>query len=64
MPAWPKPDIAYFIERLKPKLGERNVEFLRALAAALNDRANLPTLDQFPEWRDQPLVPLDTPWPE
>ena len=38
-------------------------EFLTALVAALNDRANLPDLDRFSEWRDQPPVPLDAPWP-
>ena len=38
-------------------------EFLTALVAALNDRAKLPDLDRFPEWRDQPPVPLDAPSP-
>jgi hypothetical protein len=55
-------DIAYFIEFLKPKLGERNAEFLIALAAALNDRAQISILDSFPEWHTQPPVPLDTLW--
>ncbi len=58
--AW---DIAYFIEFLKPKLGEHPAEFLTALVAALNDRTNLSALDSFPEWHDQPPVPLDTHWP-
>ncbi len=57
-------DIAYFIEFLKPKLGEHPAEFLTALVNVLNDRANLPTLDSFPEWRDQPAVPLDANWPD
>ena len=57
-------DIAYFIEYLRPKLPPGNAEFLTALATALNDRTNLPDLDRFPEWRDQPPVPLDRPWPE
>jgi hypothetical protein len=55
-------DIADFIEFLKPKLGEHNAEFLTALVAAMNDRTKLSTLDQFPEWRNQSPVPLDTPW--
>ena len=66
-------DIAYFIEFLKPKLGEhhldkldalRPAEFLTALVAALNDRAKLPDLDRFPDWHDQPPLPLDAPWPD
>ena len=57
-------DIAYFIEFLKPKLGEYPAEFLTALVAALNDRAKLPNLDRFPEWRDQPSLPLDSPCPD
>ena len=57
-------DIAYFIEFLKPKLGEHNAEFLTALVAALNDRTKLSALDQFPEWRDQAPVPLGASWPD
>jgi hypothetical protein len=57
-------DIAYFIEFLKPRLGEHNAAFLTALVAALNDRAKLPDLDRFPEWRDQPPTPLDMQWPD
>ena len=56
-------DIAYFIEFLKPKLGEHPAEFLTALVAALNDRSTLSELDQFPEWKNQPVISLDTPWP-
>ena len=56
-------DIGYFIEFLKPKLGEHNAEFLTALVAALNDRTKLSALAPFPEWRNQPPVPLDTAWP-
>jgi len=55
-------DIAYFIEFLKRKLGEHDAEFLTALVAALNDRGKITALDQFPEWRKQPVVPLDAPW--
>ena len=57
-------DIAYFIEFLKPKLGEHNAEFLTTLIAALNDRTKLTALEQFSEWHDQPPIPLDTPWSE
>lgn len=57
-------DIAYFIEHLKPNLGEHNAEFLTALVAALNDPAKLPDLDRFPEWNNQLPIPLDVPWPE
>lgn len=56
-------DIAYFIEFWKPKLGEHNMESLTTLVAALNDRAKVSVLDSFPEWRNQPPVSLDTPWP-
>jgi hypothetical protein len=56
-------DIAYFIEFLKPTLGEHNAECLTALVAAMNDRAKLAELDGFPEWRNQPSIPLDTLWP-
>ena len=56
-------DIAYFSELLKPKLGEHNAEFLTALVTTLNGRTKLSALDQFPEWLNQPPVPLDTPWP-
>ncbi|MCX6880135.1 MAG: tetratricopeptide repeat protein [Verrucomicrobia bacterium] len=56
-------DIAYFIEFLKPKLGEHPAEYLTALVAALNDRYKLSALDPFPEWRVQPPVHLDIPWP-
>jgi len=52
-------DIAYFIEFLKPRLGERSAEVLTSLVAALNDRTKLPALDQFPEWRNAIPQPLD-----
>ena len=62
-------DIAYFIEFLNDRIqksGDRsqNAEFLTALVAALNERTELSALDQFPEWREQPPVPLDAPWPD
>lgn len=54
--------IVYFIEFLRPKLGEHRAEFLTALVAALNDRAKVPELEQVSEWKNQPPVPLDAPW--
>jgi len=57
-------EIAYFIEFLKPKLGENPAEFLTALVTALNDRTKLSALDSFPEWRNQPPVSLDAAWPD
>jgi hypothetical protein len=56
-------DIAYFIEFLKSKLGVHSADFLIALIAALNDRAKLPDLGPFPEWKNQLPIPLDAPWP-
>ena len=50
-------DITYFIEFLKPKLGEHNKEFLTALVTALNDRAKLLDLDRFAKWKNQPPIP-------
>ncbi len=57
-------DITYFIEFLKPKLGKHHAEFLTALVAALNDRAKLPDLEHFSEWKNQPPGPLDALWPD
>ena len=57
-------DVAYFIAHLNAQFGAPNAEFLTALVAALNDRAKLPGLDRFPEWRDQPPVARDAPWPD
>jgi hypothetical protein len=57
-------DIAYFIDFLKPKLGEHNAEFLTALVAAVNDRVTFSALEVFVEWQNQPPLPLDTPWPD
>jgi hypothetical protein len=57
-------DIAYFIEFLKPKLGEHNAEFLTALVAALNDHTKVSALDSFLEWRNQPPISLSVPWPD
>ena len=55
-------DIAYFIEFLKPKLGEHPAEFLTALVAALNDHGKIPDLERFAAWRNQTPVLLDAPW--
>ena len=57
-------DITYFFEYLRPQLHSGSTDFLTALVAAINDRANLPALDSFPEWRDQPPIPLDSRWPD
>jgi tetratricopeptide (TPR) repeat protein len=56
-------DNLYFTENLRPQLPPDSVDFLTALVAAMNDRAKLPDLDRFPEWRNQLLISLDTPWP-
>jgi len=56
-------DIAKPLEFLGEKLTSDHLDLLTALVAALNDRANLPALDAFSEWRNQPPVPLATPWP-
>jgi hypothetical protein len=37
------------------RLGADELDFLRALAGALNDPADLPILGQFPQWRDAGL---------
>ena len=57
-------DIAYLIGHLNAQLGTSNSELLTALVAALNDRANISELEKFPEWRNQPPIPLTAPWPE
>ena len=49
------------IEFLNPKLTQHHAELLTALVAALNDRAKLPNLDRFPEWRDQGSCPARRP---
>ncbi len=57
-------DIAYFIKFLKPKLGEHPAEFLTALLTALNDHAELSELERLGEWKNQPPIPLNVPWPD
>ena len=48
-----------FLAQLQPKLPAASVLFLKAIVAAMNDRAKLPELDGFPVWRDQPPLPLE-----
>jgi len=45
-------DIGCFIEHLRPRLGSGIGDFLIALAAAVNDRSNLPGVDSFQAWRE------------
>ena len=56
-------DIAYFIAHLNAQLGAPNAEFLTALVAAMNDSTEISELEKFPEWRNQPSIPLNVPWP-
>lgn len=56
-------DITCFIESLRPKIPPDAGNFLTALVSAMNDRTKLADLDRFPEWRTQPPIPLDAPWP-
>ncbi len=51
------------LEQLKLKGAPLDFELLSTLISVLNNSAKLPTLDAFPAWRDQPLIPLDAPWP-
>ena len=57
-------EIAYFIGHLNAQLGTPNAKFLTALVAAVNDRATISELEKIPEWRVEPPVPLDAPWPD
>jgi len=45
------------LDHLRPRLGETNYEFMRALADALSDASALPDLDEFPQWRDTATPP-------
>jgi proteasome accessory factor A len=40
------------LDHLRPRLGETNYPFLKALADALSDSSALPELDEFPQWRN------------
>ena len=52
-------DIAYFIEFLKPKLGEHNAEFLTALARRAERPHQIAQIGEFPVWRDVLPLPLE-----
>lgn len=47
------------LEHLKPKLAPENHAFLTALVAAMSDKENLSSLDQFPQWREAKPLPLE-----
>jgi hypothetical protein len=49
------------LDHLRPRLGEANYQFLRALAEALSDASALPDLDEFPLWRNAAPVMALTP---
>jgi tetratricopeptide (TPR) repeat protein len=55
-------NVTYLLEQFTSNLGERNIEFLTALAAVTNEHSKVSMLDCFPEWRGQSPVPLETPW--
>ncbi len=57
--AW---NVAYFLEQLNSKLGERNAKFMVALAAVMNNQSTVSELDRFPEWCSCAPVSLETPW--
>jgi proteasome accessory factor A len=40
------------LDHLRPRLGDTNYTFLKALAEALSDASALPDLDEFPQWRN------------
>jgi tetratricopeptide (TPR) repeat protein len=51
-------DVGYFLEAIKAKVPADAFAFLVALVAALNDRANVAKLDEFPAWREVAPEPL------
>ena len=59
--AW---NLKYFIVYLRRRLPANSVGMLSALAAGINERKVLPKLEQFNDWRDQPAIGLETPWPD
>ena len=61
--AWKACDITCFVESLRPKIPPDAGNFLTALVSAMKDRTKLAEVDRFPEWRNRPPIPLDTPWP-
>jgi proteasome accessory factor A len=40
------------LDHLRPRLGETNHQFLKALSEALSDATAMPRLDDFPQWHD------------
>jgi hypothetical protein len=44
------------LDRLRPRLGETNYQFLEALAEALSDSRAMPRLEEFPEWRNAAVL--------
>ena len=59
-PTW---HVASVLDYLRTRLPAAQCELLAALVGALNERRSSAALDAFPEWADQPPVPLG-PWPE
>ena len=57
---WQAEDI---LQHLRDKLPSAQSDFLTALVTAMNDDTQLPGIDRFALWRDQPPVPLEAPWP-
>jgi WD40 repeat protein/Flp pilus assembly protein TadD len=55
----PRWDMDAFFDCLRPKMSVREVEFLKAVVAAMNDPATVADLDVFVEWRDTSLAPAD-----
>jgi hypothetical protein len=52
-------DIGYFIEFLKPRIGDHHANLLMTVVAAINNRTKLAALDQFAEWREVQPRQLD-----
>lgn len=44
------------LDHLRPRLGETNYEFLKALAEALSCASAMPHLETFTQWRDAPIL--------
>lgn len=44
------------LDRLRPRLGETNYQFLKALAEALSDSRAMPRLEEFPEWHNAAVL--------
>jgi tetratricopeptide (TPR) repeat protein len=48
--------IQMLTDHLKPRLNEANVALLEAASAAIDDKANIPRLDEFSQWIDAPAL--------